>query len=59
MKGDNMPGYILHLLHGILFLEQFGSNYSEIQKKQFTMGLLMPDSNKAVKKKKTALISML
>lgn len=54
-----MPGYILHLLHGILFLEQFGSNYSEIQKKQFTMGLLMPDSNKAVKKKKTALISML
>ena len=46
-----MPGYILHLLHGKLFLEQYCSDFSEIQKKQFTMGLLMPDSNKAVKKK--------
>ena len=46
-----MPGYILHLLHGKLFLDQYGNIFSETEKNQFAMGLLMPDSNKAVKKK--------
>ncbi len=46
-----MPGYILHLLHGKLFLDQYGNYFSETEKNQFAMGLLMPDSNKAVKKK--------
>lgn len=44
-----MPGYILHLLHGKFYLEQYCADFSEIEKKQFTMGILMPDSNKELK----------
>ena len=43
-----MPGFILHLLHGKLFLEQYGKTFSEREKSQFTIGLLMPDSNKII-----------
>lgn len=45
-----MPGFILHLLHGKMFLDQYSTGFSDLEKKQFTMGLLMPDSNKAAKK---------
>lgn len=44
-----MPGYILHLLHGKMFLEQYSRSFSDTEKKQYAMGLLMPDSNKANK----------
>lgn len=38
-----MPGFILHLLHGKMILEQDNLNFSETEKKQFQMGILMPD----------------
>ena len=41
-----MPGYVLHLLHGKMFLEQNALNFSKDEQTQFQMGLLIPDVNK-------------
>lgn len=46
-----MPGFILHLVHGKMFLDQRDLNYSENEIRQFQMGLLMPDANKIKKEK--------
>lgn len=44
-----MPGYVLHLLHGKMFLEQSNLILSKNEQTQFQMGLLMPDANKEKK----------
>ncbi|MDE6034835.1 MAG: hypothetical protein K2G36_02885 [Ruminococcus sp.] len=44
-----MPGYILHMLHGKMFLEKYCSDFSDNEIKQFIIGTIMPDSNKTVK----------
>lgn len=41
-----MAGYVLHLLHGKMFLEQSNLNFSKDEQTQFYMGLLIPDANK-------------
>ena len=50
-EGGNMPGFILHLLHGKMFLDKSDLHYSKNEIKQFQMGLLMPDANKVKKEK--------
>lgn len=44
-----MPGYILHLLHGKMYLNYAQIHFTEQETEKFRIGLLMPDSNKAVK----------
>lgn len=41
-----MPGYILHLLHGKMYLDYSGRIFSTQDAERFQIGLLMPDSNK-------------
>lgn len=43
-----MPGFVLHLLHGKMFLEQSNLILSKDEQTQFQMGLLMPDANKTL-----------
>lgn len=45
-----MPGFILHLLHGEMFLKESSIHFSEIELNQFKWGLLMPDLNKVKRK---------
>lgn len=45
-----MPGFILHMLHGTMYLKQSGLHYSAEELKQFQMGLLIPDVNKVHKR---------
>ena len=46
MKGDNMPGFILHLLHGKFLLESGEFSFNETEKMQFRAGLMIPDAYK-------------
>lgn len=46
MKGKNMPGFILHLLHGKFLLESGRFRFNEAEKAQFRAGLLIPDAYK-------------
>ena len=46
-----MPGYILHLLHGKMYLNYVERRFSEQETERFRIGLLMPDSNKAARVK--------
>lgn len=41
-----MPGFVIHLLHGKMFLKQANLTLSKMEQKQFQIGLLMPDSDK-------------
>lgn len=50
---ENMPGFILHLLHGQKILEKLKYPYSEEEQKQFMAGLLMPDSKKGIEKERS------
>lgn len=51
MEGDHMPGFILHMLHGELFLKKSGIQFSDTELKQFKWGLLMPDLYKVKRQK--------
>lgn len=44
-----MPGFIFHLLHGKMITDRNNIIFTEDENKQFTMGLLMPDSKKVRK----------
>lgn len=46
-----MPGYILHLLHGKMYLNYAAQHFSAQETERFRIGLLMPDSNKAARVK--------
>lgn len=47
-----MPGYVIHLVHGEIILRQGTFHFSEIEKEQFRMGLLMPDVSQTDPQKK-------
>lgn len=46
-----MPGFILHMLHGELFLKKSSIQFSDTELKQFKWGLLMPDLYKVKRQK--------
>lgn len=41
-----MPGFVLHLLHGMMIADRRETRFSEEEYAAFQMGLLMPDANK-------------
>lgn len=47
-----MPGYVLHLVHGEMILRQRSFHFSDMEKEQFRMGLLMPDVSQTNREKK-------
>lgn len=47
-----MPGYVLHLVHGEMILRQRNFHFSDMEKEQFRMGLLMPDVSQTNREKK-------
>lgn len=52
-----LPGFVIHIIHGKLILERMCKIFDEEQKDCFMMGILMADSNKGHKKDVSHFIS--